>query len=76
LADTTVVGSGPTGHSVTLTLRLRLAPQTPAGDYHVELLATDDHGNAQGFDPAGVLRVVPRKKAPAPKPKGWRGEQS
>jgi Tol biopolymer transport system component len=62
LADTTVVGSGPTGRSVTLTLRLRLAPQTPPGNYHVELLATDDHGNAQGFDQAGVLRLISRNE--------------
>jgi hypothetical protein len=60
LADTTVVGSGPTGGSVTLTLRLRLAPQAPLGEYRVELLATDDHGNAQGFEAAGDLHVGAR----------------
>jgi hypothetical protein len=66
LAGTSVVGSGPTGQSVTLTLNLRLEPQTPAGKYRVELLAADARGNAQGFDQAGVLHVVPRKKALAP----------
>jgi hypothetical protein len=66
LADSTVVGSGPTGRSVTLTLRLRLDPQTPLGAYRLELLATDDHGNAQGFEQAGVLHVVAQKEAPAP----------
>jgi hypothetical protein len=64
LAGTTVVGSGPAGKSVTLTLDLRLAPQTPVGEYQVEFLATDDHGNAEGFVPAGVLDVVSHRKKP------------
>jgi hypothetical protein len=58
LADSTVTGSGPDGQAVTLTLRLRLKPHAPAGAYRVELLATDDRGNAQGFEPAGTLRVA------------------
>jgi hypothetical protein len=64
LAGTTVVGSGPAGKSVTLTLDLRLDPQTPAGEYQVELLATDDHGNAEGFVLAGALEVTSHKKKP------------
>ena len=58
------MGSGPAGKSVTLTLDLRLDPQTPAGEYQVELLATDDHGNAEGFVLAGVLDVFSQKKKP------------
>lgn len=61
LAHSAVVGSGPTGRSVTLTLRLRLAPRPLRGEYRVELLATDDHGNAQGFEQAGVLWVVTKR---------------
>jgi WD40 repeat protein len=60
LAETAVVGSCPTGHTGTLTLRLRLGPQIPRGEYRIELLATDDHGNAQGFEPAGTLKIIDR----------------
>ncbi len=55
----TVVGSGPEGLSVTLTIALRFARRAPAGTYQVELLSTDDRGFSQGFEPARTLTIRP-----------------
>ena len=54
-------GSGPTGRSVTLHLPLRFTPKAPLGPYRVEALATDVHGNSQGFDPVGTLTIQGKK---------------
>jgi len=52
LAETSVVGSGPTGPSVTLNLSLSFKPQTAGRTFTVEVAATDDLGNQDGFAPA------------------------
>jgi hypothetical protein len=60
LASSRVQGSGPTGRSVTLTITLRLRRHVKPGLYRIEVMATDDHGNSQGFEQVGTLSVVPR----------------
>jgi hypothetical protein len=59
LSDTTVVGSGPTGPSVTLNLALKFKPRSAAGSYTVEVAALDDAGHQSEFRPAGTLTVLP-----------------
>lgn len=60
LRQSQLLTSGPTGRHVTLRLPLRFHPQTPQGTYAVELLATDVHGNSQGFETAGTLQIRQR----------------
>lgn len=62
LSRSSVVGSGPKGLSVTLTLSLKLNGKAPAGNYHTELLSTDDRGLSQGFEPAGILTIHAHKR--------------
>ena len=57
LSRSSVVGSGPEGLSVTLTISLKFNGKAPAGNYHIELLSTDDRGFSQGFEPAGTLTI-------------------
>jgi CSLREA domain-containing protein len=57
LAQTTAVGSGPTGPSVTLTLSLSFKPAAAGRTCDVEVLGADDQGAVQGFERAGTLRV-------------------
>lgn len=57
LADSSVVGSGPTGPSVTLNLALGFKPKAAGRTYAVEVLAADDTGQAHGFELAGSLTV-------------------
>jgi hypothetical protein len=61
LADTRVVGSGPTGQSVTLHLSLEFLGAA-AHLYHVELAATDDLGRSDDFEEATTVLVLPVKK--------------
>ena len=61
LAEATVVGSGPTGQSVTLNLPVSFGPNA-TGHYEVELAATDDFGAEDDFVPASDLRVRPAKR--------------
>ncbi len=61
LADTTVVGSGPTGPSVTLNLSLSFKPQAARRTFVVEVAASDDLGNHDDFVQAGTLTVTPSK---------------
>jgi hypothetical protein len=61
LAHSAVVGSGPEGRSVALELALRLGPAAAGQTLRVEVAATDHHGNSQGFEPAGTLRVEARR---------------
>jgi hypothetical protein len=59
LRNTKAVGTGPTGPSVTLTLALKLKKRHRGDgpvDYRVELFASDDDGDKQGFEVAGTLR--------------------
>jgi hypothetical protein len=61
LAGTRVVGSGPTGQSVTLHLSLEF--HAAAGhSYVVELAATDDLGQSDEFVEASSVLVLPMKK--------------
>jgi photosystem II stability/assembly factor-like uncharacterized protein len=59
LADTSVVGSGPTGPSVTLNLALSFKPSAAGRTFLVEVAATDDTGNADNFAAAGTVTVAP-----------------
>lgn len=58
VSHSAVVGSGPEGRSVTLQIALRLGPKAAGHTYRVEVAATDHHGNGQGFELAGHLRVA------------------
>ncbi len=61
LRRTTVEGSGPEGSDVTLTLALRFKKKAinhHDETYRIEVAATDDFGNGQGFDQAGTLTVI------------------
>jgi hypothetical protein len=58
LAQTTVVGSGPTGPSVTLSLAIRFNNTAP-GHYKIELAASDDFGHQDDFTDAGDLQIGP-----------------
>jgi Calx-beta domain-containing protein len=57
LAETTVVGSGPTGRSVTLHLVVSFGPDIKAHTYPVELAAADDLGHSDRFVRAGEVVV-------------------
>lgn len=58
MADTSAVGTGPTGPSVTLTFSLSFKLLAAGRDYVAELAAADDFGNHDDFVPAGRLRVM------------------
>jgi len=58
LDDTEVVGSGPTGASVRLNLALRFKPQASGRTFSVEVKASDDEGDVQGWDLVGII-IVP-----------------
>ena len=61
LAETTVIGSGPTGQSVTLNLAIELGPNA-TGHYAVELAATDDFGAEDDFVHASDVLIRPAKR--------------
>ncbi len=58
LAESSVIGSGPTGLSVLLDLSLSFKPQAAGRTYRVEAFATDDFGHQQGWEPVGTLTVT------------------
>jgi CSLREA domain-containing protein len=60
MANAQVVGSGPTGQSVTLTIPLTLNAQFAGHTFIVETAATDDSGQQAGFAPTGTLQVSDR----------------
>ena len=62
LADTRVVGSGPTGQSVTLHLSLEFLGEAAGHQFQLELAATDDLGRADGFTEATTVHVWPVNK--------------
>jgi hypothetical protein len=62
LADTRVVGSGPTGQSVTLHLSLEFLGESAGRRYRIELAATDDLGRADDFAEATTVHVWPVNK--------------
>jgi hypothetical protein len=57
LADTTVVGSGPTGQSVALHLVVSFGPEIKTHSYPVALAAADDFGNEDKFVRASEVTV-------------------
>jgi hypothetical protein len=57
LGSTEVIGSGPTGPSVTLSLALKFKPEAAGRTFAVEMKATDDFGGVQGWDPVGSITV-------------------
>ena len=57
LADTTVVGSGPTGTSVALHLVVSFGPEIKSHSYPVELSVADDFGNTDKFFRASEVTV-------------------
>jgi hypothetical protein len=59
LAQSQALGSGPEGRDVTLTFNVAFKEPTVGQIYQLELMATDDQGNSQGFDLAGVWAVGP-----------------
>jgi hypothetical protein len=58
LADTSVVGSGPTGPSVTLHIPLSFKPLAAGRTFVVEVAASDDDGNEDPFVQVGTLTVT------------------
>ena len=58
LADSSVVGSGPTGPNVTLKLPLSFKPSAAGRTFKVEVRASDDEGNEPDFEQAGTLSVT------------------
>jgi hypothetical protein len=61
LAQTSVVGSGPTGPSVTLHLTLSFNAPAAGRDCVVEVTAVDDFGNHDDFATAGTLKITGRR---------------
>ncbi len=57
LAQSAVTTSGLEGRTVTLRLALRFSARLSCARLHAELLATDDDGQAQGWDSAGIIDV-------------------
>ena len=55
LGQSSLTTSGPEGRTVTMRLALTLSALTACQQFRVQLFASDDHGNAQGFDDAGTL---------------------
>jgi len=57
LRDTQVIGTGPTGPSVTLRLALRFSPLARGRTYEASILLQDDAGYLQGYDALGSITV-------------------
>lgn len=57
LADTAVVGSGPTGQSVALHLVVQFGPEIKSRSYPIEVAAADDSGNVDKFVRASAVIV-------------------
>jgi len=60
LSDSTFTGSGPTGPSVLLNYDLSFNAAAAGHTYQVLIMATDDDGVQEGFDPGGFLNVQSR----------------
>jgi len=63
LAGTSVVGSGPTGRTVTLNLALKFRDSAAGPWYTIDLAASDDFGHQDDFVEGGKVKV---EKAGAP----------
>jgi hypothetical protein len=57
LASSSAVGSGPTGHDVTLNLAIEFLGKAAGHLYDVELAATDDLGHTDDFTTATTVHV-------------------
>ena len=57
LADSSVVGSGPTGQSVTLNLSVEFLAKAAGHLYDIELAATDDFNHKDSFVDAATVRI-------------------
>ena len=57
LRNTEIIGSGPTGPSVLLNIGLQFKPKSSGHTFTVEVRATDDFGNVQGWDLIGAITV-------------------
>lgn len=66
LLDSSVVGSGPTGRSVTLEIALELIGKAEGHKYNVDLAAADDFGNVDNFVHASKLSVLKSAKPSKP----------
>lgn len=64
LAESSVVGSGPTGPSVTLEIALSLLGKAEGHTYKVDVAAADDSGNVDRFVHATTLSVLKSAKPP------------
>ncbi|MDI1243114.1 MAG: tandem-95 repeat protein [bacterium] len=60
VADSLVLGSGPTGPRATVRPSLSFKPKAAGRVFRVELFVRDDLGNLQGFDQVGTIAVLPR----------------
>jgi Tol biopolymer transport system component len=59
LANSSVVGSGPEGRDVTLTMNVVFKTAVAGQTYQIEQMVQDDFGNNQGFDLLGSWGVGP-----------------
>jgi hypothetical protein len=66
LNDSTVQGSGPTGRSVQLNYDVSFKPAAANHSYRVMMMATDDDGVQEGWEPAGMLTVGGHMISPRP----------
>jgi hypothetical protein len=62
LAESSVVGSGPTGRDVTLGLLVEFLDTAEGHHYNVEVAASDDFGGVDRFERAAEVEVVKPKK--------------
>ena len=62
LAESSVVGSGPTGRDVTLALLVEFLDKAEGHHYNVEVAATDDFGGVDRFERAAEVEVMKQKK--------------
>jgi hypothetical protein len=62
MRDTTVVGSGPAGQSVTLNLALGFKPRTAGRSFTIEVAAAGDLGESEEFRKAGAVNVRLKEK--------------
>lgn len=60
LTDSELIGSGPSGQSVTLKLSIGFRRQAAERTLQVEVQAIDDQGVVQEFAPAGTIQVQER----------------
>jgi len=56
--ESSVVGSGPEGHTVSLNFNLGFKPLAAGRTFRVEVFATDDFGHQQGFEQVSELTVL------------------